>query len=77
MRWREYRDVVAKLKRCDQRFEVHIRRGRGSHRMLVHPDVEGVTRHYPIPYHGMKTPVAPGMQKDIIRVFQLPEGVFD
>lgn len=77
MRWREYREVVAKLKEHDSRFEIHVRRGRGSHRMVVHPDIDGVKRQYPLPYHGMKTRVPPGMQKDIIRVFQLPADVLE
>lgn len=75
MRWREYRRVIAKLREIDKRFSTEP--GRGSHRMVVHPDVEGAIRHYPLPYHGAKTPIAPGMQKDLIRIFQLPADTFD
>lgn len=74
---REYREVVAALKRHDRQFEVHTRRGRGSHRMIVHPDVDGRMRHYPLPYHGQKTRIAPGMLRDITRVFELPADFFD
>ena len=77
MAWREYREVVARLKEHDPRFEIQVRRGRGSHHMIFHPDVDGAKRHYPVPYHGAKTPVAPGMQKDIVRIFQLPADIFD
>lgn len=75
MRWREYRQVVAKLREGDKRFSFEP--AKGSHRMVVHPDVEGAKRHYPLPYHGAKTPIAPGMQKDLIRIFQLPADTFD
>ena len=45
--------------------------------MLMHPDVQGRKRHYPVPYHGAKTPIAPGMLREIVRVFELPEDLFD
>lgn len=77
MEWREYRYIVAALRNHDTRFEIHTRRGKGSHRMVFHPDVEGGKRHYPLPYHGSKTSIAPGMQKDLIRIFQLPADIFD
>lgn len=77
MEWRDYRHIVAKLREQDKRFEIHTRRGKGSHRMIVHPDIDGGKRHYPLPYHGSKTPIAPGMQKDLIRIFQLPLNIFD
>lgn len=50
MRWREYRELVAKFKEHDARFEIHVRRDRGSRRMVVHPDIDGVKGQYPIPY---------------------------
>ena len=65
------------LRRHDPRFEVHRRRGKGSHRMIAHPDVEGRMRQYPLPYHGPKTRIAAGMLKEIVRVFELPDDVFD
>ena len=45
--------------------------------MIVHPDVDGRMRHYPLPYHGQKTHIAPGMLRDITRVFELPADIFD
>ena len=75
MRWREFRHVVAILCKHDANFRIETTKS--SHRMVVHPDVDGVMRHYPLPYHGAKTPVAPGMQKDLIRIFQLPPTIFD
>ena len=77
MERREYRYIIAALRNHDARFEIHTRRGKGSHRMVFHPDVEGGKRHYPLPYHGSKTSIAPGIQKDLIRIFQLPADIFD
>lgn len=45
--------------------------------MIVHPDVDGAMRHFPLPYHGPKTRIAPGMLRDITRVFELPTDIFD
>lgn len=77
MHQREYRYIVGRLRKHDSRFEIHVQRGKGGHRMVFHPDVEGSKRHYPLPYHGSKTRIAPGMQKDLVRIFQLPEDIFD
>ena len=32
MEQREYRHIVGRLRKHDSRFEIHVRRGRGSHR---------------------------------------------
>lgn len=77
MKHQEYRLIVDRLRKYDSRFKIHTRRGKGSHRMVFHPDVEGNKRQYPLPYHHAKTPIAPGMQKDLIRVFQLPQDIFE
>ena len=63
MKQRDYRYVVGRLRKHDSRFEIHIQRGKGSHRMIYHPDVEGNKRHYPLPHHGPRTAIAPGMQR--------------
>ena len=49
MRKRDYRFVVGRLRAYDGRFEVHERRGKGSHRMIYHPDIGGGKRYYPLP----------------------------
>ena len=77
MQWLEYKEVVRRLREHDQRFTVHKKRGKGSHRMVLHPDVDGKKRHCPLPYHGAKTPIAPGIQKDLCRLFELPESIFE
>ena len=77
MRKRDYRFVVGRLRTYDGRFEVHERRGKGSHRMIYHPAIGGGKRHYPLPYHGQKTVIHVGLQKELIRIFQLPTDIFD
>ena len=72
----EYRAIVATLKKYDRRFQIYKQRGKGSHRMVFHPNVEGHRRHYPLPYHGPKTRIGPGYQKDLIRIFELPSDIF-
>ena len=77
MKYREYRLIVDRLHKYDSRFKIHRRHGKGSHRVVSHPDVEGKKRQYPLPYHHPKTTIAPGMQKDLIRIFQLPADIFE
>ena len=36
-----YRELIKKLRKHDPRFEEHVNRGKGSERMLYHPDVDG------------------------------------
>ena len=39
MRTIEYRQLLKRLREFDPKFSVHTRRGKGSHRMLYHPDI--------------------------------------
>ena len=45
--------------------------------MIYHPEIGGGKRHYPLPYHGRKTIIHTGLQKKLIRIFQLPTDIFD
>ena len=45
--------------------------------MIYHPEIGGGKRHYPLPYHGQKTVIHMGLQKELIRIFQLPADIFD
>ena len=60
----------------DDRFEVHERRGKGSHRDLS-PRNRWRQTTLPLPYHGQKTIIHIGLQKELIRIFQLPADIFD
>ena len=63
MKTRPFRDVIKILKNYDLRFEVSNQRGKGSHRMIIHPDIFGKERHWPIPFHGRNKEILPGFQK--------------
>lgn len=68
-------DVVRKLREHDPRFVIYSNRGKGSHRMIFHPDIDGKPCSFPIPYHkGRDT--QKGMLKAIIRRFNLPADIF-
>ena len=73
----QYRDLVKILKNHDPGFSISKDRGRGSHRMSVHTDVDGGITPYPVPYHGEKKQIPHRMQKLIIHHFNLPESIFD
>ena len=71
----EYREVLKRPRAERKGIQVHARKGKGSHRMLVDP-VTG--RHYPLPHHGNdKRRIQPGYLKDLIRLFELPSNIFD
>ena len=69
---RAYRDLIRALRDYDSRFEVYERRGKGSHRMLYHPDVDGKPASFPLKYHGDKTELRRGTLSAIVRRFNLP-----
>lgn len=77
MRPRKYRDLIRILKKHDARFVVHTRRGKGSHRMIYHPNIGGRAESFPVKYHGDDTELGPGYLRDIIRRFSLPANLFD
>jgi len=71
----KYRELVKKLKKYDPRFEVYTNRGKGSERMLYHPDVNGRPASFPIKCHGDNTEIRKGLVSAIIRRFDLPRGL--
>lgn len=68
-----YQDIVRKLKALDARFQVFEHRGKGSHRMIYHPDINGEERSFPLPFHGNKTWIGPKMCAALKRRFALPD----
>lgn len=44
--------------------------------MVFHPDIGGFKKSYPLPYHGDKTEIRPGMLSDLVRTFDLPPDFF-
>lgn len=47
------------------------------HRMLHHPDIEGSSRHLPIPFDGDDEPIGVRTLNAIVRRFKLPSDFFD
>lgn len=68
-------DVFRILREHDPRFVVLVNRGKGSHRMIFHPNIEGQKRSFPIPYHRSKE-IQRGLLKALIRRFNLPNDLF-
>lgn len=60
----------------DNRFVVIPERGKGSERMLFHPDVNGSARSYPLPCHKDGAIVRRGHLPAIRRRFELPDDFF-
>lgn len=50
-----YRQVRKKLKKHDRRFQEIVNRGKGSHRVFFHPDINGRAAQYPVKCHGEGT----------------------
>lgn len=72
-----YREVITRLLAHDERFTILEGRGKGSERIIEHPDVGGRRAICTITHHGSSTPIGPGLLTAIIRRFQLPRGFFD
>ncbi len=73
----KFREFIKILKKYDPRFEVLSDRGKGSHRMLYHPDVNGRAESFPVVYHGANKDLKPYVVKDVIERFRLPKNLFD
>jgi len=69
-------DVFRILREHDARFMIFTNRGKGSHRMVFHPDVQGQRRSFPLPYHRGRE-IQRGLLKALIRRFDLPANLFD
>ena len=70
-----YRELVRILKDHDKRFQFIVRRGKGSHRMIVHPDIGGREASYPVKCHGGGTELSRGTIAAIARRFNLPDNL--
>jgi len=72
----KYRDVVRILLDYDSRFEIWQNRGKGSERIIYHPDVNGRPESFPVKCHGEGTELRKGVISAIIRRFNLPRDLF-
>lgn len=66
-----YRELIAKLRSYDPRFQVFKNRGKGSERMLYHPDINGHPRSYPLKCHRESDDIRRGHLSAIERRFNL------
>ena len=73
----KFRVIIKRLRKHDKRFEVHVKEGKGSHRMISHPDILGRPVSYPVICHGEGDEVYVGIIRDLIRRFDLPRNVFE
>jgi predicted RNA binding protein YcfA (HicA-like mRNA interferase family) len=69
-------EVFRLLRNHDSRFQIFANRGKGSHRMLFHPDINGKSASIPLTYHKGRD-VQKGLLKAVIRRFNLPNDIFD
>lgn len=69
----KYRELVKLLRKHDPRFEFWERRGKGSERIIHHPDVDGRPESFPVKYHGEGTELRKGILAAIRRRFKLPK----
>ena len=72
---RKYREVVKILRNHDTRFEFWEKRGKGSERVIYHPDINGRPASIPVKCHGEGTELRKGIISAIIRRFNLPDGL--
>lgn len=68
----KFRELVKKLRKHDPRFEVYVHRGKGSERIIYHPNVNGRPESHPVKCHGENTELRKGVISSIIRRFDLP-----
>jgi hypothetical protein len=73
---KKYRDIVKALRAHDRRFEFWSNRGKGSERMIYHPDINGRPECFPIKCHGEGTELRQGVLGSLIRRFNLPKNLF-
>lgn len=71
----KFRELVKALRKYDDRFEVYQNRGKGSERMLYHPDINGRPESYPLKCHGEGDTIRKGHIAAIRRRFALGKNV--
>jgi predicted RNA binding protein YcfA (HicA-like mRNA interferase family) len=70
---RKFRELVRTLSDFDPRFEFFENRGKGSERIIYHPDINGRSESFPVKCHGENTELRKGVISGIIRRFNLPK----
>ncbi|MCB9479440.1 MAG: type II toxin-antitoxin system HicA family toxin [Deltaproteobacteria bacterium] len=70
------RELEKILKDYDPLFEIIERRGKGSHRMIYHPNIDGCSVSFPVVGHGKNNDMKPYVIPQIIKRFKLPKHLF-
>jgi len=70
------RELFSRLKKHDPRFKLKAREGKGSERIISHPNITGQKTSFPIKCHGKKTEVKKGYYPRIRSRFRLPRDFF-
>jgi len=73
---RKYREVLKILRKHDADFAEWVKRGKGSERIIYHPDINGRPESFPIKCHGGGTTIGRGVLSALIRRFDLPRDIF-
>lgn len=71
-----YRELLKALRKHDKRFFEKKAQGKGSHRTIHHPDVNGEPRQYTLKCHGEGDDIRNGHLPSIRRRFGLPNDIF-
>ena len=71
----KFRELIKILRKHDPKFEVYEDRGKGSHRMIYHPDILGKPVSFPIICHGEGSEIDKNIISDLIRAFRLPNDI--
>ncbi len=69
----KFRELVKVLRKHDPQFEFWKNRGKGSERIIYHPDVQGRPESMPVKHHGDNQELRRGVISSIIRRFKLPK----
>jgi hypothetical protein len=69
----KFRELTKILKKYDSKFEIWENRGKGSERMIYHPNINGRAESFPVKCHGKNTEIHKGVISSIIRRFKLPK----
>jgi len=68
-------EVFHILRAHDSQFVFYEKRGKGSHRIIFHPNIDGHKRSFAIPYHKGRD-LQKGYLRALIRRFNLPDDIF-
>lgn len=76
LKWRELREILLAY---DRRFSFYSKKGsgKGSHRAIEHPDIDGRRIAFTVPIHGEGDEIKTPYKSKIRRDFKLPKDIFD